>query len=234
MRTEPPGSVALASHCANAAARSRASRSSVASATSRKGCGAVRASSIRSAAPIRAGRRPLRAGSSAPGNRVRTAASASASSISASSGPGAGPGAVLARTVAPVITARQAGGIAAASSLACRASTADSTGRQRAAYPPSSAMSAGSTRPREARSPANRTMAARYPIDPLATTSPGGSSASADSSGAAATGSKTSTGTRQPASAACGRAAGRRYLRPAGGRAQVRRAGRRPPTAAAA
>ena len=57
--------------------------------------------------------------------------------------------------------ARQAAGIAAASSRACCASAADSTGRQRAAYPPSSGVSTGSTRPRATRSAANRATAAR-------------------------------------------------------------------------
>ena len=49
VRTEPPGSAELASQSVNSAASSLASRSSVPSATSRRGCGPVRASSIRSA-----------------------------------------------------------------------------------------------------------------------------------------------------------------------------------------
>ncbi len=138
VRTGPAGRAALASHSANADVSSRASRSSSASSTSTRGSDAVRDSTVRSITGIRAGRRPRRAGSRAPGSRVRAIASASASSMPASSGPGPTSSA-----------ARQAGGIAAASSRARCASAADSTGRQRAAYSPSSSLvRVGSTRPR--------------------------------------------------------------------------------------
>ncbi len=150
VRTGPAGRAAMASHSANADVSSRASRSSSSPSTATRGSDAVRDSTARSITGILAGRRPRRAGSRAPGSRVRAIASARSSSIPASNGPGASSAA-----------ARQAAGIAAASSRARCASAADSTGRQRAAYWPSSLIRVGSTRPRVTRSSANRATAAR-------------------------------------------------------------------------
>ena len=169
VRTEPPGSAELASQSVNSAASSHASRSSVPSVTSRSGCGPVRASSIRSATGIRPGAPTAARGQQRGGQpgadrcvghgvqhvREQRTWRGARREVRAGAGQTGLASTGLANTV------RQAAGMAAASSLACRASAADSTGRQRAQYPASSLVSTGTTRPRTARSAANRPTAAR-------------------------------------------------------------------------
>ena len=150
VRIGPAGIRAPSSHASRSAASAAASVSSWGVVASRRASVAVRAITNRSGQGTRAGARPRLALSSGPGSRVRAAASARPSSAAASSDPGGSEPA-----------ARHDGGIAAARSRARWASAPSSTGRQRAAYPPSSATRTGSTRPRTTRPSAKRARAAR-------------------------------------------------------------------------